>query len=147
VGRVLPAAELPTWVLIGDIDERARRRSTMGGTGQYLMLLVLCLVITLPLELIFGARVYRRPGRLLLTLLPVVLLFAAWDLLGILRDHWRYNPDFVTGLRVGLIPIEELAFFVVIPICGLLTYGAVGELLTKITKRTAGRRPVGGDDA
>jgi lycopene cyclase domain-containing protein len=119
----------------------------MGGTGQYLLLLVLCLVITLPLELIFGARVYRRPRRLLLTLLPVVLLFAAWDLLGILRNHWRYNPDFVTGLRVGLIPIEELAFFVVIPICGLLTYGAVGELLGKVTKRTAGQRPGGGDDA
>lgn len=112
----------------------------MGGGGQYLLLLLLCLIITLPLELIIGARVYRRPTWLLFALLPVVLIFAAWDLLGILREHWSYNPDFVTGLRIGPIPIEELAFFVVIPICGLLTYGAVGRILDRTRRQPAAER-------
>lgn len=108
-------------------------------TYQYLLLMAACLAITLPLEFLFGARVYRRPLRLLLAVLPTVVLFGIWDIAGILRDHWGYNPQYVSGINLGPMPLEELVFFVVIPICGLLTYEAVGQVLTKAT----GRRPDG----
>jgi lycopene cyclase domain-containing protein len=99
------------------------------------MLMGACLLLTLPLEFVLGARVYRRFSTLLFALVPVVLIFSVWDILGIIRDHWSYNPRFVTGFRLMLeMPIEELVFFIVIPICGLLTYEAVGNVL-----RTAGR--------
>jgi lycopene cyclase domain-containing protein len=89
-----------------------------------------CIAITLPLEFVLRARVYRRPGLLVTALVPVVVAFSAWDLVGIHRDHWSYNPAYVTGLELpGRMPIEELVFFVVIPICGLLTYEAVGFVL------------------
>lgn len=104
---------------------------------QYLILLGLCLLITLPLEFVLRARVYRRPVRLLLSLLPVVLIFVGWDLLGIARGHWDYNDRFVTGFGLGVLPLEELAFFVVIPICGLLTYEAVGRMLARARRPDA----------
>ena len=44
-----------------------------------------CLAITLPLEIVLGARVYRRPRRVLRVLVPVVALFVAWDALAIAR--------------------------------------------------------------
>lgn len=92
-----------------------------------------CLVVTLPLEFVLGARVYRRPLALLSALVPVVLIFAVWDIVGIIRDHWSYNPRFVTGIRLIFdMPLEELVFFVVIPICGLLTYEAVGRVLERL---------------
>lgn len=97
---------------------------------QYLVLMGLCLLVTLPLELLFGARVYRRPRTLLLALVPVVALFSVWDVVGIVRDHWTYNQRYVTGIELPLrMPLEELVFFIVIPICGLLTYEAVGTVL------------------
>jgi lycopene beta-cyclase len=96
---------------------------------HYLILLGLCLLITLPLELVLRCRVYRRPLRLLLSLLPVLVIFIGWDLLGIARGHWSYSERFVTGVRIGVLPLEEIAFFVVIPICGLLAYEAVGRSL------------------
>lgn len=99
---------------------------------QYLLLMAACLVITLPLELVLRARVYRRLPTLLWALVPVVLIFSVWDIVGILREHWTYNPRYVTGLQLGLgMPVEELVFFVVIPICGLLSYEAVGTVLAK----------------
>ncbi len=97
--------------------------------AQYLILMAGCLMITLPLELVIGARVYRRPKRLLVALVPMLVVFVAWDLLGIVRNHWTYNPRFVTGIDFGILPLEELTFFIVIPICGLLTYEAVGKIL------------------
>ena len=97
---------------------------------QYLLLMAGCLLITLPLEVVLRARVYRRPRRLLLALLPVLVVFVAWDVLGIVRGHWTYSPEYTTGILLPLdVPLEELVFFVVIPICALLTYEAVGTVL------------------
>jgi lycopene beta-cyclase len=97
---------------------------------QYLALLGACLLITFPLEFVLGARVYRRPRALLFAVVPVVIIFSIWDLVGIYRNHWSYNARFVTGIELPLgLPLEELLFFVVIPICGLLTYEAVGAII------------------
>lgn len=97
--------------------------------AQYLVLMAACLLITLPLEFVFGARVYRRPKRLLLAMLPMLVIFVIWDVVGIVRDHWSYNPRFISGLHLGPMPLEELVFFLVIPICGLLTYEGVCRVL------------------
>ncbi len=106
----------------------------MDDRWQYLALMAACLVVTLPLEFALRARVYRRPVRLLLALAPAVALFTLWDLVGIVRHHWSYSPLYTTGLRIGVIPIEELVFLVVVPICALLTYEAVGTVLRRSRK-------------
>ena len=33
---------------------------------------------------------------------------------------------------LGLMPLEELLFFLVVPVCGLLTYEAVGYVLSRL---------------
>lgn len=97
---------------------------------QYLLLMAGCLLITLPLEFVLGARVYRRAAGLAFAVIPVVIIFSVWDIVGILRDHWSYSPRFTTGVTLIFgMPIEELVFFIVVPICGLLTYEAVGQML------------------
>ncbi len=99
---------------------------------QYLLLMAGCFLITLPLEFLFGARVWRRPRRLLAAMLPTVAIFVVWDVIAIARDHWGYNPKYVTGWELPFdLPVEELVFFVVIPICGLLTFEAVRRVLAR----------------
>ena len=96
-----------------------------------------CLVITLPLEFVLGARVYRRAAGLAFALIPVVIIFSIWDMVGIFRDHWSYSPEFTTGVKLIFgMPIEELVFFIVVPICGLLTYEAVGQVLRRTRRRS-----------
>jgi lycopene cyclase domain-containing protein len=96
---------------------------------QYLIVMALCLVVTLPLEFVLDARVYRRPRRLLRSLLPTFAAFVLWDVAAIRLGHWTFSPRFTTGWRIGNIPVEELTFFVVIPLCALLSYEAVGNVL------------------
>ena len=96
---------------------------------QYLIVLGACLAITAPLEL-FGAGVYRQAWRTAAAILPVAAVFVVWDLVAIAAHIWTYNPRFVTGIDLlGRVPIEELLFFIVIPLCGLLTYNAVDTIL------------------
>ena len=103
----------------------------MGDQWQYLLVLGGCLAITAPLEL-FGPGVYRQPGRLVRALLPALIVFLVWDVIAIAAHVWTYNPDYVTGVELPLrIPIEELLFFIVIPLCGLLTYNAVTAMLKR----------------
>jgi lycopene cyclase domain-containing protein len=95
---------------------------------QYLLILGGCILITLPLEA-FGRGVYRQPLRLLRALTPVLLVFLVWDAVAIALDVWYYNPRFVSGIEMPFMPLEELLFFIVIPLCGLLTYSAVSSVL------------------
>ncbi|WP_343598826.1 lycopene cyclase domain-containing protein [Mycobacterium sp.] len=102
---------------------------------QYLIVLGLCLVITAPLEFL-GPGVYRRPRRLGRAVLPVAAVFVVWDELAVAAGVWTYNPRYVTGVDVGFgMPIEEVLFFVVIPLCGLLTYNAVTGILSRMQRR------------
>ena len=97
---------------------------------QYLLLMAACALVTLPLELGFGVRVWRSPQRLLRALLPAFALFVVWDLWATRTGTWDFNPDYTIGLTLpGGMAIEELVFFTVIPVCGLLTLETVRRIL------------------
>ena len=89
----------------------------------YLAVLGGCVLATLPLEVFLATKVYARPRRLLLSLAPVFAVFVAWDALAVHAHQWSYRH--LLGIRVGNLPIEELAFFVVVPTCAILTLEAV----------------------
>ncbi|BCJ39253.1 lycopene cyclase [Actinocatenispora thailandica] len=93
---------------------------------QYLAVLALCVAVTVPLEFVLGARVYRRPRVLLATLAPVVVLFGGWDLFGAYRGDWWYGIRQTLGVRLLGLPVEEWLFFLVVPLCAVLTFEALG---------------------
>jgi lycopene cyclase domain-containing protein len=99
--------------------------SRMDDRWEYLLVLVVCLLLTAPLEYL-GAGVYRRFDAVTRTLPPVVALFGVWDLVAIARGHWTFDERYTLGLVLpGGLPLEEALFFVVVPLCALLTYEAV----------------------
>lgn len=101
----------------------------MNDHWQYLSVLGMCLLVTAPLE-VFGRGVYRQPKRTALAVLPVAAVFLAWDAAAIAAKLWTYNDAYVSGTQVPPhIPLEEVLFFLVIPLCGLLTYNAVSTIL------------------
>ena len=59
--------------------------------GEYLVVMGLCLLITLPLELLLGARVWRRPRRLLVAMAPLVLAYSIWDIAMIAAGSLSYS--------------------------------------------------------
>ncbi|MDR7167061.1 lycopene cyclase domain-containing protein [Nocardia kruczakiae] len=105
---------------------------------QYFLVLAACLITTAPLEFV-GSGVYRRPRRLALALTPA-LAFVVWDLIAIAAGVWDFSARYLVGVRLpGAIPLEELLFFIVIPLCGLLTFSAVERLLAIRPRGRAGK--------
>jgi lycopene cyclase domain-containing protein len=96
------------------------------GHLTYLGLLAGCLVVTAPLELVLHVRVYARWRRLLVALLPEFVLFVAWVLYAIAQGHWDYSAARTVDVRLpGGIPVEEVLFFLVVPVCAVLAFEAV----------------------
>jgi lycopene cyclase domain-containing protein len=96
---------------------------------HYLLALLACLASTAPLEF-FGAGVYRRPRLLLGALWPAAALFITWDLVAIAAGVWGFDDRYILGVFLpGAMPLEEFLFFLVVPICALLTFVAVQTLL------------------
>jgi lycopene cyclase domain-containing protein len=92
----------------------------------YLGVLVFVLLGTAWLEVVVRARVYARWRRALLALIPVVAVFSLWDVHAIASGHWTFDPARTTGILLpGGLPLEEVLFFVVVPMASLLTLEAV----------------------
>ncbi|MDG4827117.1 lycopene cyclase domain-containing protein [Asanoa sp. WMMD1127] len=96
----------------------------------YLAVLVGCLAGALWLEPVLRVNVLRRWRRLLLTVLPVMGVFAAWDIAAIAAGHWSFDPRQTTGVLLpGGLPLDELLFFLVVPLCAILGFEAVRAVL------------------
>jgi lycopene cyclase domain-containing protein len=97
---------------------------------QYLLVMAACVAITLPLEFLFGSRVWRRPRRLLLALTPAFALFVVWDIWASATGTWSFAGRYTVGITLpGGMAIEELLFFTIIPVCALLTLETVRSML------------------
>jgi lycopene cyclase domain-containing protein len=96
----------------------------------YLGVLAACLACALWLEPALQLRVLRQWRRLLLTLAPVVAVFVVWDVVAIAAGQWSYDPAQVVGVTLpGRLPLEELLFFVVVPLCAILGFEAVRKVI------------------
>ncbi|MDX6326309.1 MAG: hypothetical protein QOK15_2663 [Nocardioidaceae bacterium] len=92
---------------------------------SYVAMLVFCLAGTLPLVPAFRLRVLRQPRRLLLTIVAAGAPFLVWDAYATGAGHWRFDAAQTLPWRVAGLPLEEIAFFVVVPLATVLTYEAV----------------------
>ena len=101
----------------------------------YVAVLAGCLGAALWLEPVLKVGVLRRWRRLVLTVVPVAVVFVLWDLAAIAAGQWRFDPAQTTGVVLpGGLPLDEVLFFLVVPVCAVLGFEAV---------RTVLRRPAG----
>jgi lycopene cyclase domain-containing protein len=96
---------------------------------SYIAVLVFIFLGTVWLEIILKARVYQKLKRLILTIIPVVVLMVIWDYYAIINNHWFFDPEKTTGITlIGFLPLEELLFFIFVPIAALLSFEAVRSI-------------------
>ena len=108
---------------------------------SYTAMLAFCLAATLPLIPAFRLRVLHQPARLALTVAAAGAPFLVWDLFATRAGHWRFDAEQTLPWRVAGLPVEEVAFFVVIPLVTVLTYEAV--TVVRRTDRASHPRPRG----
>lgn len=102
----------------------------------YLLVLAGCLAGALWLEPLLRVGVLRQVRRLVLTVVPVAAVFVAWDLLAIRAGHWTFDQRQIAGIVLpGGLPLEELLFFLVVPVCAILGFEATRQTLRRWSRR------------
>lgn len=89
--------------------------------------LVLSLSVIAPFILSFSKNLdfYKFPLRLILSIGIPFVLFIVWDMIVTARGHWSFNPEYITGIKIYNLPVEEVLFFIIIPFCGIFTWECV----------------------
>lgn len=110
------------------------------GALTYLAVLGGCLVAALWLEPVLRVGVLRQRRRLALTLLPVAAGFLVWDLAAVAAGHWSFDERQTIGIWLpGGLPLEEVLFFLVVPLCSVLGFEAVRQVLARRGDQAAPR--------
>jgi lycopene cyclase domain-containing protein len=90
----------------------------------YTYLLLMTATLGFPLALSFDRKVafYKKWKSLLPGLLFTAMVFIIWDVWFTREGVWSFNPDYLIGVYILNLPIEEWMFFFVVPFACVFIY-------------------------
>jgi lycopene cyclase domain-containing protein len=87
---------------------------------EYLIILLILLIITVGLEWKFHIHLYQSRRERLIIPLFFFSLGTIWDSFAVAKGHWYFGQ--LSGITIGLLPLEEYLFFLIIPYSILTFY-------------------------
>jgi len=97
---------------------------------------LLLATIAVPLALSFDRKVrfYTNWKYLFPAIIITAAVFIVWDVRFTEVGIWRFNPDYLLGYSYQGLPVEEWAFFIVIPYATLFVYEVLKSYLPAFEK-------------
>jgi lycopene cyclase domain-containing protein len=71
---------------------------------------------------------HNRKAKALLSMAMVAVPFLVWDVLVTAAGHWSFSPHYTLGFTIINLPVEEVLFFVVVPLASILVWETLGWL-------------------
>lgn len=83
--------------------------------SEYLIINIL--IISIPLLLSFenNLKFYTRLPYYLFSIAIVSTAYIIWDSIATLRGDWAFNPEYLIGIYLFHLPIDEILFFITVP--------------------------------
>ena len=72
-----------------------------------------------------------------LSALIIAIPFLIWDEIFTQNGFWGFNPDYLVGIYLGSLPLEEVLFFIVVPFACLFIYECVKYYFRNMNLRKA----------
>ena len=96
---------------------------------RYIYVLSFIAVCAPFIALVFRIRVKNFWRTFLLTDSLVLLVYLTWDYWAISKRNWYFDDSQILGIFIfGKLPIEEVLFFIVVPLTSILTFLALKKL-------------------
>lgn len=108
---------------------------------KYLYLLIDLLAIAGPIALSFDKRVafYKQWKYVLTASLIIAIPFLLQDAIFTTQGFWGFNPEYLTGIYIGNLPLEEILFFFVVPFSCYFIYACIKYYLRHLSLKWLNR--------
>lgn len=100
---------------------------------KYLYLVLMILSISYPLAQSFERRLklYLNWKALFMAIAAMMLLFIPWDIWFTDLGVWWFRDDYISGVKLFLLPIEEWLFFIIVPYACVFIYEVLNYFIKK----------------
>jgi lycopene cyclase domain-containing protein len=94
---------------------------------QFTYFLILGASIIGPFILSFDKKVmfYKKWKYLFPAMVLPALFYVVWDIYFTSKGVWSFNENYITGLKLVNLPIEEVLFFIIVPYCCIFIYECI----------------------
>jgi lycopene cyclase domain-containing protein len=90
--------------------------------GLYLILDLVTLLCPLALSFDNRVRFVKSWGNVFIASTLIAIPFLIWDAIFTENGFWGFNPDYLVGVSLFGLPIEEILFFWVVPLACVFVY-------------------------
>ena len=89
--------------------------------------LILASSVAGPLALSFDRKVqfYNKWKYLFPAMIIPGVLYIVWDIWFTSKGVWRFNENYIIGIKLFNLPLEEVAFFFIVPYCCVFIYECI----------------------
>ena len=100
---------------------------------KYLYFMLLAFSMAYPLAQSFEWRLtyYKKWKHLFWGVLIMMLIFIPWDIWFTKMGIWWFRSDYISGIKVFNLPIEECLFFIIVPFACVFIYEVLNFFIKK----------------
>ncbi|MFC1711211.1 lycopene cyclase domain-containing protein [Patescibacteria group bacterium] len=99
---------------------------------EYFVILLILLLVTIFLHRRYKIKVFKSKLHLIIYFVIILIIGIIWDHIAISRGHWLFGEKFLLGLRIGLMPIEELGFILILGYFGPVIWKVIEKKLANL---------------
>ena len=89
---------------------------------EYPLILIVLSAAALLLHKTFKVKLFASKRHMFIFYLIFIAIGIVWDQYAVYRGHWSYKSEYLTGINIGYMPLDDLIFGFVVTYFGLVLY-------------------------
>ena len=102
---------------------------------NYLWVLIFIALCAIGVNLGFKLKISQHWRTFFKVDLCILVIYLAWDIWAVHKKSWSFDSKQILGLKIlGGLPIEDILFFVVVPLMAILSYRALTQIVARFRR-------------
>jgi lycopene cyclase domain-containing protein len=94
---------------------------------EYMILLISVFLACIAAKFAFKLQLFKSKKNATLTLVSLFIIGSTLDSFALMRGYWNFQQEFFVGITIGVMPLEEYIFLIVIPFLTIVIYRLVNK--------------------